>query len=162
MSHRSGRPLSMGDTLRLTGEGSATSLHSSAPALLPALRTRCAMDAAPYMNQARAMYPGGVSELDAALPVLHPPDEDLEMGEVMIFLEGAEETPTCPRRTDPVYHGTRPTPPYSVVCEAFLRDPTWCPALPPATHANRGWADPRLPRPLFRTRVAHHTGQVLC
>ena len=39
-SNRSGRPLSMGDTLRLTGAGSAMSLRSSAPALLHALRTR--------------------------------------------------------------------------------------------------------------------------
>ena len=39
-SNRPGRPLSMGDTLQLTGAGSAMSLHSSAPALLHALRTR--------------------------------------------------------------------------------------------------------------------------
>ena len=61
----------MGDTLRLTGAGLATSLHFSAPALLHALRTRCSRDAAPYLNQARATYPGGVSELDAALHLLH-------------------------------------------------------------------------------------------
>ena len=60
-SNRSGRPLSMGDTLRLTGAGSAISLRSSAPALLHALRTRCPGDTAPYLNQARATYPGGVS-----------------------------------------------------------------------------------------------------
>ena len=53
-SNRSGRPLSMGDTLQLTGEGSDTFLHSSAPALLHALRTRRPMDAAPYLNQAQA------------------------------------------------------------------------------------------------------------
>ena len=35
-SNRSGRSLSMGDTLRLTGAGSAMSLHSSAAALLQA------------------------------------------------------------------------------------------------------------------------------
>ena len=58
-SNRSGRPLSMGDTLRLTGAGSAMSLRSSAPALLHALRTRYPGDAAPYLNQARATYPGG-------------------------------------------------------------------------------------------------------
>ena len=39
-SNRSGRPLFMGDTLRLTGAGSAMSHRSSAPALLHALRTR--------------------------------------------------------------------------------------------------------------------------
>ena len=60
-SNRSGRPLSMGDALRLTGAGSAMSLRSSAPALLHALRTRYPGDAAPYLNQARATYPGGVS-----------------------------------------------------------------------------------------------------
>ena len=58
-SNRSGRPLSMGDTLRLTGAGSAMSLRSSAPALLHALRTRYPGDTAPYLNQARATYPGG-------------------------------------------------------------------------------------------------------
>ena len=62
-SNRSGRPLSMGNTMRLTGAGSAMSLHSSAPALLQALRTRCPRDTAPYLNQAQATYPGGVSEL---------------------------------------------------------------------------------------------------
>ena len=75
-SNRSGRPLSMGHTLRLTGEGSATSLHNSAPALLHALRTHRPVDAAPYVTQARATYSGGVSDLDAALHLLHLPDED--------------------------------------------------------------------------------------
>ena len=79
-SNRSGRPLSMGDTLRLTGAGSAMCIRSSAPALLHALETRCPGDSAPYLNQARATYPGGISELDAALHLLHPPDEDLEVG----------------------------------------------------------------------------------
>ena len=46
-SNRLGRPLSMGDTLRLTGAGSAMSLRSSAPALLHALRMRYPGDAAP-------------------------------------------------------------------------------------------------------------------
>ena len=160
-SNRSGRPLSMGDTLRLTGAGSAMSLRSSAPALLHALRTRYPGDAAPYVNQARATYPGGVSELDAALHLLHPPDEDLEVGEVTVFVEGADEASARPRPTNPVYDGTRPTPPYAVVYEAFPREPTWCPALSPATHAPRGWANPDLSPPLSRTRGAHHRGQVL-
>ena len=95
-SNRLSRPLSMGDTLRLMGEGPATSLHSSAPALLHALRPHCPMDAAPYLNQAWATYPGGVSELDAALYFLHPPDDDLEVGEVTIFVEGAGQMPTHP------------------------------------------------------------------
>ena len=110
-SNRSGRPLSMGDTLRLTSAGSATSLHSSAPALLHALRTRCPRDAAPYLNQARATYPGGVSGLHAALHLLHPPDDDLEVGKVTIFFEGADERPTRTCPTNPVYHGTRRIPP---------------------------------------------------
>ena len=133
-SNQSGRPLSMGDTLRLTGAGSAMSLRSSAPALLHALRTRYPGDAAPYLNQARATYPGGVSELNAALHLLHPPDEDLEVGEITVFVEGADEASARPRPTNPVYDGTRPTPPYAIVCQAFPREPTWCPALPPATH----------------------------
>ena len=159
--HWSGWPLSMGDTLRLTGAGSAMFFHSSASALLHALRTRCAEDTAPYLNQARATYPGGVSELDAALHLLHPPDEDLEVGEVMVFVEGADEAPTRPRPTNPVYFSTRPTPPYAVVCKAFPRQPTWCPTLPLATSAPRGWANPHLSPPLSRTRGARHRGQVL-
>ena len=146
-SNRSGRPVSMGDTLRLTGAGSAMSLRSSAPALLHALRTRYPGDAAPYLNQARATYLGEVSELDAALHLLHPPDEALEVGEITVFVEGADEASARPRPTNPVYAGTRPTPPYAIVCEAFPREPTWCPALPPATHAPRSWANPDLSPP---------------
>ena len=159
-SNRSGRPLSMGDALRLTGARSAMSLRSSTPALLHAVRTRRPGDTAPYLNQARATYPGGVSELDAALHLLHPPEEDLEVGEVTVFVEGADEAPTRPRPTNPVYNGARPTPP-SVMCEAFPREPTWCPALPPMTHAARSWANPNLSPPLSRIRASHHRGQVL-
>ena len=146
-SNRSGRPLSMGDALQLTGAGCAMSLRSTAPSLLHALRTRYPGDAAPYLNQARATYPGGVSELDAVLHLLHPPDEDLEVGEITVLVEGADESPARPRPTNPVYDGTRPTPPYAIVCQAFPREPTWCPALPPATHAPRGWANPDLSPP---------------
>ena len=160
-SHRSGRPQSMRDTLRLTGAGSAMSLHSSATALLHTLRTRCPADTAPYLNQARATWPGSVSELDAALHLLHPPDEDLEVGEITVFVEGADEAPTRPRPTNPVYDSARPTPPYAVMCEALPREPAWCPALPPATQAPRGWASPNLSPPLSRTRGAQHRGQVL-
>ena len=123
------------------------SLRSSAPALLHALRTRCPGDTAPYLNQARVTYPGGVSELDAALRLLHPWDEDLEVGEITVFVEGADEAPARPRPTSPVYDSARPTPPYAVMCEAFPREPAWCPALPQATHAPRAWANPDLPPP---------------
>ena len=160
-SNRSGRLLSMGDTLRLTGAGSAMSLHSSDPALLHALRTRCPGDTVPYLNQARATYPGGVWESDAALHLLHPPDEDLEVGEITVFVEGADEAPTRPRPTNPVYDGARPTPPYAVMCEAFPREPTWWPAPPPATHAPRCWVSPNLSPPLSRTRGGYDRGQVL-
>ena len=147
-SNRSSRPLSMGDTLRLTGAGSAMSLRSSAPALLHALRTCYPGDAAPYLNQAQATYPVRVSELDAALHLLHPPDEDLEVGESTVFVEGANKGPPArPLPTNPVYDGTRRTPPYAIVSEAFPREPTWCPALPPATHPPRGWANPDLTPP---------------
>ena len=105
------------------------------------------MDAAQFLNQARATYPGTVSELDAALHLLHPPDKDSEVGQVTIFMEGAGEAPTRPRATNPVCDGTRPTPPYAVVCEACPRQPTWYPALPGATHVPRGWADPCLSPP---------------
>ena len=160
-SNRSGRPLSMGDNLRLTGAESAMSLHSSASALLHALRTRCPGDTAPYLNQARAGYPGEASKLDAALHLLHPPDEDLQVNEIRVFVEGADLAPTRPRPTNPVYNNARPIPLYAVMCGALPREPTWCPALPPAMHAPRGWANPHLSPPLSRTRGAHHRGQVL-
>ena len=124
-SNRSGRPLSMGDTLRLTGARSAMSPHSSAPALLHALRTRCPGDTALYLNQARAEWPGGLSKWDAAHHLLHPPEEDLEVGEITVFLEGADKTPTRPCPTNLVYDGVRHTPPYAVMCKAFPREPTW-------------------------------------
>ena len=161
LSNQLGWPLSTGDALRLTSEGSATSLHSSAPALLHALRTRLSMEAASYMNQARGTYPGEMSELDAALGLLHPPDEELEVGEVRIFVEGAGEIPPNPRSTHPLYDGRRPTPPYAVVCDAFPLEPTWCPALPLATHAPRSWGHPHLSPPFCGTRGALHRGQVL-
>ena len=78
-----------------------------------------------------------------------------------MFVEGADEAPARPRPTNPVSDGTRPTPPYAIICEAFSRKPTWCPALPPATHAPRGWANQDLSFPLSRTRSAHHRGRVL-
>ena len=109
-SNRSDRPLSVGDTLQLTGAGSAMSLRSSAPALLHALTTRYLGDAAPYLNLARATYPGGMSELDAALHLLHPLDKDLEVGEITVFVEGVDEASARPRLNNPVYDGTRPTP----------------------------------------------------
>ena len=123
-SNQSGQPLSMGNTLLLTGAGSATSLHSSAPALPHPLRTRCSGDATPYLNQAPATYPGELCELDASLHLLHPPDEDLEVGKITVFVEGAGEMPIRIRPTNPLYNGTTPTFPYAVVCEAFPREPT--------------------------------------
>ena len=141
-SNRSGRPLSMGDTLQQTGAGSAMSLCSSAPALLHALRTRCPGDTAPCLNQARGTYPGGVSELDAALHLLHPPDEDPEVGEIAVFVEVADEAPAGPRPTNPVYDGARPTPLYAVMCEAFPRGAHPVPR-PPAGNARA----PRLGQP---------------
>ena len=157
MFNQAGRPLSIGDSPRQTGEGSATSLHSSAPALLHTLSTRHLMDAAPYLKQARATYWGGMSEVYPALHLLHLPDEDLEVGKVTIFVEGAGETPFCPRPTNPVYDTSRPAPPYAFVWEAFPTEPTWCPALPPATKAPRGWALPRLSPPLSGASGADHS-----
>ena len=82
------------------------------------------------------------------------------MGKITVFVEGAGEALTRPRLTDPVYDGTGLTPLYAVMCEAFPREPIWCPALPPATHAPRGWASSHLSPPLSRTRGAHHRGEV--
>ena len=146
-SNQSGRPLSMGNALRLRREGSANFLHSRAPALLHALRPRLSMDAAPYLNQGRATYPGGISELNAAPHLLHPPDENLEVEEVTIFLEGAGGTPSRARSTDRLYDGTRLTPLHAVLWDAFPTEPAWCPALPTATHAPRLRAKPPPPPP---------------
>ena len=99
--------------------------------------------------------------MDAAFQLLHPPDQDLEVGEITVCVEGADEAPTRLPQTNPVYDGARPTLPYAVMCEEFPREPTWCAALLPATHATRGWANPNLSPPLSRTRGAHHRGQVL-
>ena len=76
-------------------------------------------------------------------------------------MEGADEAPPRPPPTNPVCNGARPTPPYAIMCEAFPREPTWCPALPPAMHAPRGWVSANLSPPLSRTRGAHQRGQVL-
>ena len=105
-SNQLGVHLSMRDSLRLMGEGSTTSLHSSAPALLQALRTRHSMDAALYLNQAGVTYRAGVSKLDAGLHLLQPLDKDLEVSKVTIFVGGAGETPDRPRLTNSVYDGT--------------------------------------------------------
>ena len=160
-SNQRGRPLSIGIALRLTGEGSATSLHSSALVLLHALRTCLSMDAAPGLDQARATCPGGMYEVNAALHLLYPRDEDLEVGGVTRFVEGAGETPSRPRLTNPLYDGIRPTPSIRRRVRRFPREPTWCSALPPATRAPRSWAHPHLSPTLSRTRGAHHGGQVL-
>ena len=149
-SDKPGWPPSMGNTLQLTGEGSATSLHSSAPALLHPLRTRRSMDAAHYLNQARATYPGGVSEQDTALHLLHLPDEALEVGGITIFVEGAGETPIRLRPTNAVYDGTKPTPPVrchvrGVPQRAHLL------SGPPTGDSSAPWLRPPAPdRPLIR------------
>ena len=88
----------MGSALRLTGEGSATSLHSSAPAVLHALRMRPSMNAAPYLIQVRATYPGGMSVLDSVLHLHHPSDEELEFGELTIFVEARARCPAASSR----------------------------------------------------------------
>ena len=161
-SNRSGRPLSMGDTLRLTGVGSAMSICSSAPVLLHALRTRYPGDRAPYLNQARATYPGGVSELDAALHLLQPADKNLEVGEITVFVEGADEAPARPRPTNPVYNGARPTPPVRRHVRGVPQGAHLVPR-PPAGNARaprlgqRGPVPPPSPGP----RVPTTGGQVL-
>ena len=47
------------------------------------------------------------------------------------------------------------------MCHAFPREPTWCPALLPASHAPRSSAHPHLCLLLSRTRGVHHRGQSL-
>ena len=158
-SNQAGRSLSMGDTLRLTGEGSATALRSRAPALLHILRTRHSAGEAPCLGQARARY--GLSEPNAALRLLQLPDEDLEEGEVTTFAEGAGEATPRLRPANAVYDETGPAPLYAVVCDAFPREPAWCPSLPPATHMPRSLAHPLLSPPLSRNWGAHHRGHSL-
>ena len=160
-SNWSGRPLSMGDTLRLTGAGSAMSLRSSTPALLHALRTRYPGDAAPYLNQARATYPGGVSELNAALHLPHPPDEELEVGEITVFVEGADEAPARPRPTNPVYDGTRPNPSVRHRMRGVPQGAHLVPRPPAGDARAPRLGQPRPVPPLSRTRGARHRGQVL-
>ena len=160
-SNPSGRPLSMGDILRLTGAGSAMSLRSSAPALLHALRTRYPGDTAPYLNHARATYPGGVSELDVALHLVHPPDEDLEVGGITVFVDGADEAPPAPCR--PTRCTTAPGRPLRTPSCA-RRSPGSPPgALPSRRRRTRPAAGPTqtCPPPLSRARSVHHGGQVL-
>ena len=148
-SNWSRRPLSMGDTLRLTGAGSAMSLRSSAPALLHALRTRYPRDTAPYLSQARATYAGGVSELEAALHLLHPPDEDLKVGEITVFVEGADEATARPRPTNPVYDGTGPTPPVRRRVRGVPQGAHLVPRPPPGDARAPRLAQPRpVPPPL--------------
>ena len=107
-SYQVGRPLSMGDTLRLTGERLANALRSTAPALLHALGTRFSAGDTLYLNQAGATYPEGVSELDAALYLLHLPEVDLEVGKITIFVQGAGEADPpvlpCVQRFPPGTH----------------------------------------------------------
>ena len=161
VSNQAGRPLSMVNALRVTGERSATVLRSSSAALLQALRTRHSAGEALYLNQAQAGYPGGMSERDAALHLLHPLDEGLEPGEGTMFMEVACEACSRPRQTNSVYEGTRQAPPYAVMCDAYPRDPGWCSALPQATCMPRSCAHPLLSLHFSRTRGTDHRGQAL-
>ena len=84
----------------------------------------------------------------------------LGVGKITVFVEGGDEAPARPRPTNPVYDGTRPTPPYAIVSEAFPREPTWCPTLPPASTRPATGPTKNCPPPLSRTR-RNHRGQVL-
>ena len=103
-----------------------------------------------------------MSELDAALHLLHPLDEDLEVGGVTIFLESAGETPPPPPPDRPGVRRHQANPPRTpLFCEVFPREPTWCPALPPPTHAPSGQPHPNMPFPLSGKRGAHNRGPAL-
>ena len=132
-----------------------------APAILHILRRRDSAGDTAYLKQARATYPGGVSELDAAIHLLRPPDRDLEVGEVTTFLEGAGEAPCCPRPTNPVYDRLEPTLLYTVVWDAFPQEPAWSPTLSRATHSLRSLAVPLLSLPFSWSRGTHSRGQTL-
>ena len=159
-SNRSGRPLSMGDTLRLTGAGSAMSLRSSAS---PAARPQDALlrGHGPVPEPGAGHIPGGSVRGGRGAPPSTPTGRGTGGGQSH-GIRGRRGRGAHPPPTDqPGVRWHQADPPYAVMCEAFPREPTWCPALPPATHAPRGWANPNLSPPLSRTRGAHHRGQVL-
>ena len=160
-SNKLGRPLSMKDAPRLTSEGSATFPHSSASALQHALRTRLSMEAAPYLNQAWARYHREMCELYAALHLLHPVEEDLEVEEVVISVESPGETPSRPPPGQPSVPLNGVNPP--VHCCVRLAPPgAHLVSRSPAGHLRlAAWPAQTCPPPLSRTRGAHHRGQVL-
>ena len=137
----------MADALRLMDEGWATSLHSSSPAQLHALSTHLSMDATPYLNQARATYPGEITELDAALHLLHQSDEDLEVGEVTIFVEGAGEAPPPPAPPD--HPGVGPNEANTSLRRCVRRILPGADLVPrlPAGHPRASQLGPRTPVP---------------
>ena len=159
-SNWSGRPPSMGDTLRLTGAGSAMSLHSSAQALLHALRTRCPGHN-PVPEPGAGHIPGGSVRVGRGAPPPTPTGRGPGGGRSHGIRGRRRRGAHPPPADQPGVRRRQANPPYAVMCDAFPREPTWCPALPPATHAVCGCANANLSPPLSRTRIAHHRGQVL-
>ena len=84
------------------------------------------------------------------------------MGEITVFVEGADEAPARPRPTNPVYDGTRPTPPVRHPVRGVPKRAHLVPRPPAADAPAPRLGQPRpAPPPLSRTRGAHHRGQVL-
>ena len=160
-SNRSGRPLSMGDTLRLMGAGSAMSLRSSAPALLHALRTRCPGDTALYLNQARATYPGEVWSLMRRSTFYTQRTRTWKWAKSRCSWKARMRRPPAPGQ--PTQYTTAPGRPLRTPSCA-RRSPGSAPGAPPSRRQRtRPAAGPTqtCPPPLSRTRGAHHRGQVL-
>ena len=121
------------------------------------------MDSAPQLIQARATYRGGLSELDAALHLLYPPDKDMEVGEVRIFMEGAGRHPPPPPPADQLV--VRRNDGNPSICRRVRGIPPEANLVPcpPASHPRVSQLGPPtpVPPPLSRTRSAHQTGQAL-
>ena len=89
----------------------------------------------------------GISDLDAALRLLHPPDESLVVGKLTALVEGAREAlPPSPTKANWADNRVRPDPPYTVVCNAFPQEPALHPNLP-AGHSLAAWLIPPDPVP---------------
>ena len=144
-SNRSGRPPSAGESLQLTGKGSAMSLHNSAPALLHALRTHCLGDTAPYLNR------GPHTQEEFPSWTWHCTFYIRRRGtsrwaKSWYLWKARTRRPPAPA-DQPGVRRRQAEPPYAVMCEAFPRDPSWCPVLPLATHAPRALANSNLSPP---------------
>ena len=160
-SNRSGRPLSMGDTLRLTGAGSAMSLRSSARALLHALRTRCSGTRPRTLTRRGPHTLGEYPSWTRRSTFYTNRTRTWRWAKSQYSWKARTRRPPAPDR--PTRCTTAPgRPPGMPSCAR--RSPESPPGAPPSrrrrTHPAAG-PTRTYPPPLSRTRGAHHRGQVL-